>query len=181
MMINRRLNVITSLYTLCILILLVLLVLVYPSRVFGGKFPQYLTDEKGIQLLKGEKQFCLLFQPSTPASKELLKHISSDVSLKLRLIGIELKAWEWWRPFLLIELSIVSETNSNIYSGDVSISFNMESFFTKNNIPGYSEVWSGSLIFANVTENDIRQYIKDIMDDFLNVYLRANPRKFSNE
>ena len=56
-----------------------------------------------------------------------------------------------------------------------------EIIFKKEGIAGYAPVWKTSGVFSSFSEDDIKEKVDNLFDQFLNVYLEANPRKFIKE
>ena len=70
------------------------------------------------------------------------------------------------------------DVGANRYSGIISLAYYMTVKYDKGGVRSYSTVWEIFVPFANIGEDRIRNSFKDIMDEFLSVYLEANPRKF---
>jgi hypothetical protein len=160
-----------------------MLSMMVPTNAFGG-FPFYLTDDDGLELLKGEKQFSLFFTYLKDADEDLKTQIKEDMTLKLQNIGIEPNDWEIGISYIQVEVAAIKKENV-YYSGYIRITFNKKAEFFKTLddflergtvIHTYSVVWNEEIIFINANAVKIIQYYKDLFDKFLSDYLKANPR-----
>lgn len=145
------------------------------SNLFGFQ----LSEAQIIKLLKGEKDWDVFFRVTKAIDDVFLEKIRSDVKLKLQMIGYETKDYKSGRPYLLIDLYFHS--NLDGYSGHLELSFRKAVSFVGENIRGYAEVWSDEVLTFNSKNNGIRDTVNDLLDKFLILYLKANPRQFINK
>ncbi len=119
---------------------------------------------------------------STGLTKEQLK---MSVELKLRLVGIKVNSEEEWfasSHSACIYVQITSVGLNNIPSSVYDVSINFKQDVTLVRSP-YSTVnattWERSLV-GFCPQNDfqkiVQDTVKDLMDDFINDYLTANPK-----
>ena len=57
----------------------------------------------------------------------------------------------------------------------------MTATFHKAGVMSDATVWTDRLIYLNGDDQHLRNSIKNQMDNFLNVYLEANPRRFIDD
>jgi tol-pal system protein YbgF len=159
------------------LFLTLVFLFIFPAKVFGG-FSTGITENEGITLLKGEKRPYLFFLYSENIDSDFRSQIEYDITLRIKIIGQEPKEFKrGHHSYLAINLNALKE-DGNRYSGHIEISFNKVATFAKENIVTYAVVWSDGFIFSNARKDYIRQCVKDIFNKFLNVYLKANHRKY---
>ena len=184
----RKLFKITSSKIKHSFLFLIMFSLIIPTNVFG-RFPFYLTDDDGLELLKGEKQFSLLFKYTKGFDDELKAQIKEDLTLSLRLIGVETTNWEFGVSYVQVAVMVIRQKNA-YYSGSIRVSFNKKAEFFKTldafldqgkAIHTYSVVWNEDIAIINATANKVMQNCQDLFDKFLNDYLKANPGKLKIE
>ena len=161
------------------LVMTLVFLFIFPGKVFGG-FPFWVTKNESMKLLKGEKKLSFLYRWPDDVDSDFKNQIISDLDLKFKIIGQEPTEWEWWHPFLGINLTMF-KVYGNRYSGYMEISFNKAAIFAKENIMGYAVVWCDGITFSNARKDNIRQCAKDLLDKFLTVYLKANSSKYVQE
>lgn len=155
-----------------------LILFIFPTYAFANGF--HFNETTGLMLLKGEKDICILYDHSNTISDEFRKQLATDVELKLRTIGVEpKKECGFYDSSLLV--TVHAAEREGIYAGTIIVSYCMPSTFVKTNILSYSEVWSGWVAFGDATATNMKLNATNLVDKFLNVYLKANPRKFVPE
>ena len=164
------------------LLLLISFIIVFsPFNALCSGITSGLSDEEVLRLLKGEKIFGLIVSLDEKLSKNLFDEIGDGINLKLKHIGIEVAGdWILGGPYLYVDVEVL-KSEHNTYNGSVELSFKDEIFFQKESIRGYAPVWKLSGIFTSFSEDDIKEQIDKLFDQFLNVYLEANPGKFIEE
>ena len=160
-----------------LIISMALVMTIFLSPSFGGNYVSYIEKEKGVALLKGEKDIAVLVSRTSSVEESISGKIMSDAMFKFRSIGVEPIGFKWGKPILNVELNIL-KSGIGRYSGQVSVNFSMTSMLSKNFSPAYSKIWESSRIFENAYVSDLRNICKESIDEFLNDYLEANPRKF---
>ncbi len=159
--------------------ILLVIFLLLPSELLAGGFANFINHEEGIALLKGDKRFGLSVPSSEQLSKDLSDNLTSGITLKMKMIGKKLDKFEWGKPFM--EVSINIGGNPEACFGSVRLSYYKRANFIKKNITTYAEVWSGETVFRGYSTKDLKEVIEYMFDQFLNVYLSANPVKIIEE
>jgi hypothetical protein len=141
--------------------------------------PSFFIDHNGvIEQLKGETYINVLFKGTSQLSGSLLDSIDNDVSLKLRSMGIDTGEFLEGKPTIMIEVQVSGDLK---YSGAASVDLYVKSYLDKSYLSGYSCIWESGGVFQYARTGDLRSLIKDFMDEFLIVYLEANPRRFQED
>ncbi len=171
-----------------LLIFIFLLIFCNTAYADNSHFAFGLSEEEGIKLLTGEKSISLAWQSypdENPITAKLKKEVFSDIKLKFRLIGLEPSDLKPGVSILVLDLAVIPTINNlylgNKYSGNIGLSFRMIAESRKGGAPFFAAVWEYAETFANVGEQEIRNSFKYMMDKFLIVYLKANPRKFIDD
>lgn len=132
-----------------------------------------ITKENRINLLKGLNTYALMASISSD-SNTVAPPILSDAEQTLTMIGVKLTGYNLGDPVLHIDIDI-TEVDKGIYSGMVGISLTMFAQFVTKPVYSYSTVWKDSSIVLNGDARNIRNVMKDKMNNFLTVYFEANP------
>jgi len=163
-----------------LLIFIFLLIFCNTAYADNNHFAWGLSEEEGIKLLTGEKSIPLLTLIHHSIKDELRADVVSDIDLKCLSIGMETSDYKWETPFLAIEFALLP-VPGDLYSGTVGLSFFTTAESQKGGVPLYATVWEYTVMTVNTNEQQIRNLFKNIMDKFLIVYLKANPRKFIDD
>ena len=144
---------------------------------------------EGVQSLKGIKGVFVIIEKLTPDIEKdgLTKNqIQTDVELKLRLAGIKVLTEEEsfkepGSPLLYITVNALKIEALSAYSFSIGVSLKQDVNLTRNSeIKNYHVATWGIEIVGftakNSVVNDIRDYVKNLEDMFLNDYLTANPK-----
>ena len=162
-------------------ITLMVLFLLITSSVYGQ------TSESNIESLRGLKGVGVMVKDLiSDIEKDGLRkeNIQTDVELKLRLAGIKVLTQEEQFnepgiPCLGVSVDSFIRDGSNIYAVNISIEFLQKVYLGRDlKIVTVGITWSksfmGTVGASNV--NDIRDSVKDKVDEFINDYLSVNPK-----
>jgi hypothetical protein len=97
----------------------------------------------------------------------------------MKMIGKKFDKFEWGKPFM--EVSINIGGNPEARFGSIRLSYYKQASFIKKDIATYAEVWSGETVFRGYSAKDLKEAIEYMFDQFLIVYLSANPVKIIEE
>jgi hypothetical protein len=139
-----------------------------------------LSKKEVMRLLKGEKNITLLALASPNLKEKLKNDVHSDITLKFRRIGLEPSRYYRGMPILEIDLSLIDDDRDR-YSGVLRLAFLMVAKYAKGEVWSYATVWEDRVVCKNLGEQVIRSTFKNMMDKFLSVYLKADPRKFADD
>ena len=160
--------------------LLIVLFLLIPSSVYAQ------TDDE-VESLRGLKGVYVLIDslhPDIEADGLRENQIHTDVELKLRLAGIKVLneveyLMEKGKPYLYIRFNSFRH-ESGLHIINIGVGLNQSVYLERDlNIKVYGAVtwdlyYTGTVGAKNV--NQIRDIIKDLVDEFINDYLSVNPK-----
>jgi hypothetical protein len=105
-------------------------------------------------------------------------HLQTDVELKLRLAGIKVSAGE---PYLYVQVGTVKSPSAPIYAVAINVELDQKVFLARDpNIVTIGTTWhSGKVVYASKDKfvEGVRGRIRDLVDEFINDFLAANPRQ----
>ncbi|MFC1814723.1 hypothetical protein ACFL0M_02040 [Thermodesulfobacteriota bacterium] len=158
-----------------IFIFAILLLLILPSLVFGD------SDEESLRGIKGFNVSVEEFDPELERDGLTIGLIQTDIELKLRMAGIKvLPEGELFKepgmPYLYILVNGKKLINMNEYVYNINVLVYQNALLIRNKEQYSVQTWDTSLIGGSPDIQDIRQSIKDLMDDFLADYLSVNPK-----
>lgn len=140
-------------------------------------------NEQDRNTLRGIKGFSVVVEDIRPEFEQagLAKaQIQTDVELKLRLAGIKVltkeESWEEPGTPMLYVCPQVTKSGKN-YLYRVDVEFNQMALSKIDGRDIYGVTWSVGGLGLTVNLNDLRQVIKDAVDQFINAYLSVNPKK----
>ena len=138
-----------------------------------------LADLKGVQVLvesiKDEVQRDGLRE----------SQIQTDVELKLRQAGISVLTHEEWlstaaAPYLYVNVQ-ASKNSAGIYAFTVDVELRQRVTLIQNpSMRVLAPTWSATGIIGTVGSQkvgSVREYVRDLTDQFINAYLAANPKR----
>jgi hypothetical protein len=105
--------------------------------------------------------------------------IQTDVELKLRLAGMRVVTREEvsklpGAPHLYVQANLTG----NADAADIEFEARQNVLLERNGKPAISAVtWRTSVLLSHPSLQEIRTYIKDGVDEFLNAWLSVNPKK----
>ena len=154
----------------------------------GGLFAQTILQRRVV--LSGLKGMDVIVEDLNPAGKEIglsKERIQTDVELKLRLAGIKVLSKEEWldakgRPYLYVRVTALKSTTLSLYSCFVEVSLYEQVVLVRDPkiVTSASTCRSGGYIMSggsDVVKESVRKTIKDLVDEFINDYLAANPKE----
>ncbi len=135
-----------------------------------------------VPTLKGIDTLFVVVENLSDAAKALnltTDVIQTDVELKLRLAGIhvvklQVGAKLSGSPYLYVNVT-ATEDHRAAY---VDVELDQDATLVRNST--YAQgvtTWSTGVILSNASGQDVRNYIKDHIDKFLNDWLSVNPKK----
>ena len=142
-------------------------------------------NQSSQETLVGLKGVKVVIEPLTPEiESEGLKEaqIQNDIESKLGNVGIKVltlveRLREKGRPSLYVNTSIF-KSKRGFYIYDIDIELNQKVILVRN--PNIGEVfgstWSTSVIGITPNLNEVRNDIKELMEDFLKAWLSVNPK-----
>ena len=143
-------------------------------------------DQSSQETLVGLKGVRVVIEPLKPEiESDGLKEsqIQNDIESKLKNVGIKIltrveRLQEKGRPSLYMNTNIF-KSKRGFYVYDIDIELNQKVILVRN--PNIGEVfgstWSTSVIGITPNLNEIRNEIKELMEDFLNAWQSVNPKK----
>ena len=152
-----------------VVIIAVMFHLFIPSSALGLSNPEN---------LKGIKSIGLVIEGLPPEATNfglLKKTLQTDVELKLRLLGIYDNSS---LGYLYLNVNLLADTHS--VSGNVSVTVRQFAMLETSAQIAMVTIWGVAEVFTakkSSAESMIRKIVKDSVDEFLNDYLEANPRK----
>lgn len=111
--------------------------------------------------------------------------IRADVELKLRLAGIKVLSVEEGlatksKAFLYVDVTTVKEKLHQVYAGSVEVSLWERVYLARDpNTITLAATWDKigiGLGSSDIARRKIRESVKDLVDEFINDYLAANPK-----
>jgi hypothetical protein len=132
--------------------------------------------------LKGISALSVLVEDLPNGAKVLgltRESIQTDVELKLRLAGIRVVTDQEDLSLPgMPSLSVVVNLTESAKSASIDIELHQNAFLERNGqLVVDVTTWGTGGLAANPTAQDIRNYIKDHVDKFLNAWLSVNPKK----
>jgi hypothetical protein len=109
-------------------------------------------------------------------TKEVLQ---TDVELKLRLAGISVVTQEAGvklpgTPYLWVQVTVTE----GAHAANIAVAVRQDVRLERNDGLAFgASTWDVNLTVASPTAQGIRDYNKDIVDQFLNAWLSVNPKK----
>ena len=149
------------------------------TEVWGG-------DELGRPSLRGLREiFVVTENLSDEAVKDGLSkdQIQTDVGLKLRMAGIKVISKEESSltsgyPFLFVTVNAMRH-RSGLFAIGIRVSLEQDVYLVRNpKVSLSTSTWSveGVYIVGETNIMQVREKIKDLVDDFINDYLAENPK-----
>lgn len=105
--------------------------------------------------------------------------IQTDVELKLRLAGMDVKTPEegkklLGRPFVFVAISMTDYAKA----ASVTVELDQDTVLSRNGAYAPSaQTWTTGFVIANPDAQTVRSTTKDLIDQFLNAWLSVNPKK----
>ena len=163
-----------------VLVMLLLFTMFCASDVFAQQ-PKF-----EIESLRGLKGICVVIESLSPDIEKdglRIENIQTDVELKLRLAGIKVltgeeRIKEPGTPFLYVNVSS-SKSELGIYTFSINIQLRQLVFLARDlDTRIFACTWIKGTIGTIGANNvvDIRDYVKDNVDNFINDYLSVNPK-----
>lgn len=159
-----------------VLLVLVLSLLTVSSTISSELEQKSLADIAGMHLIVEPLGNEAL---ETGLSQEKLK---TDAEQKLRLAKIEVDPKFGPHINILINCAFPKSASGQEmgYIAMVQVEFNQEIYVLENFHRMYAPTWESSILIwgsKSGFENDARKRVRDLMDQFINDYLAANPKK----
>jgi len=150
-------------------------------------YKRVVADEK--EVLQGLEGVFVVVEPIKPEVEKYgltKKDIHTDTELQLRQYGIKVLTEEGWlsmpvRPFLHINVGVVVREETAIASGAISIQLREPVLLLRKP----KRICMGACTWQRISVvsvgllriKDIREYVKDGVNMFINDYLAANPKE----
>jgi hypothetical protein len=127
--------------------------------------------------------------PENPQEEDAIKGglsedaTRTDVELKLRVAGIRVLSREEWeqelgRPYLYVRLNVVKGGVLGGYMYDITLEFKQYVTLVRSpSAQAYGATWSTGYMGYTPQLRDIRDRMKDRIDNFIDAYLSINPKK----
>jgi len=159
------------------------------SKHFSDIAGQMRFASKGCDTLIGLDSIGVLIENLHPAALEAglsPDQLQTDVELKLRLAGIKVLSKEEFRrlllaPYLYVQVTAGKSSNFSVYAVSVNVDFKQMVFLVRDpNVVTMGATWrSGEVIIAgkDVITEGIRGCVRDLVDEFINDFLAANPKQ----
>ena len=139
-------------------------------------------DKNSIATLKDISVLSAMVE-DLPNSAKLLgltqETIKTDVELKLRLAGIHVVAKEESEklrgsPVVYVNLNLTDDARA----ANIDVEFQQNAVLDRNSMwtPRVT-TWSKGIVVLSPTSQRIRDYVRDLIDKFLNDWLSVNPKK----
>ena len=134
--------------------------------------------------LKGLSALCVLVEELPPGALKILhltaETIQSDVELKLRLAGMRVVTQEECHglpgaPFVYVK--VILPKNAGVTSIDIELHEDVRLERNGQFAAGVGTWVTSGLIWSNPTGQDIRDEVRNLVDEFLNAWLSVNPKK----
>jgi hypothetical protein len=97
--------------------------------------------------------------------------LQTDVELRLRLAGIKVVT-DSSAPFLYV----VPHVNPSATAADVGLELCETVTISRSKFIVGASTWEQRFLLANPSATDIRDAVKDLVDQFLNIWLKVNPK-----
>jgi hypothetical protein len=139
-------------------------------------------DELSRSTLRGIGAVYVLVESLPDGAKVLgltRESIQTDVELKLRLAGMRIVTEQESHkapggPVLYVQVGM---TNNGLASF-TDVALRQDVTLQRNGMPAvFVATWNASVIAMNQDDKEIRNTVKDLVDQFLNAWLSVNPKK----
>jgi hypothetical protein len=97
--------------------------------------------------------------------------IRTDVELRLRMAGMKVVPLDQPVPYIYVNVNVAD------YATNVRVDLNQELLLTRTASMVLGTTWSAGSVGSNPSADTIRSTIKDLVDQFLNEWLKQNPRR----
>jgi len=153
----------------------------------GGVWARVVTEPKDV--LAGLQGMYVVVEDFDLDAKEAgltEEKIRADVELKLRLAGIKVLSVEEGlatksKAFLYVDVTTVKEKLHQEYAGSVEVSLRERVYLARDpETITLAATWDKigiGLGSSDIAKRKIRESIKDLVDEFINDYLAANPKE----
>ena len=135
------------------------------------------SDRQSLKGLKGVEVLVEDFSPGTEQAGLTKSSIQTDVELKLRLARIPVSS-PVGETFLYVQLTVVNPADA-IWTYGINVELYQMVFLARDpTIKVTGSTWSTSVVGSVGKSNvqQIRDRIKDQVDQFINAYLSVNPK-----
>ncbi len=134
------------------------------------------ASEAEVASLRGIRSMSVVVEEIKPGISGLTdKAIQTDVELKLRMAGIKLDPEVL--PVVYVHVTCIAVASR--FACAIGFDFRRRVTSAENDWQGYATTWNtgGVLTCGSWCVANIRQSVKDYVDEFLNDYLSVNPRQ----
>ncbi len=134
------------------------------------------ASEAEVASLRGIRSMSVVVEEIKPGISGLTdKAIQTDVELKLRMAGIKLDPEAL--PVVYVHVTCIAVASR--FACAIGFDFRRRVTSAENDWQGYATTWNtgGVLTCGSWCVANIRQSVKDYVDEFLNDYLSVNPRQ----
>lgn len=133
----------------------------------------FLRGLEGVQVIVEE------IQPEVQRDGLTKSQLKSDVELALRMSGIKVLSVEervqiLSQPILYLNVN-VTKTQGSAYVFNVDLTVRESSITLRGGLT-WAPTWEWSYVGITPSLTSIRDYVKDMVDRFINAYLTANPK-----
>jgi hypothetical protein len=157
---------------------------------FGGVASKVSAGGDELAVLRGLKGVHLVVEKIGPqikkdslTSEQLTEQLTTDAETKLKMAGIKLLSFEEWMkepgsPALYINPNILKTQYFRGYVCNLRMELQQKVSLVRNSsISGFTPTWSQSRLVVSPSFSYIRDRLKDLVDSFINDYLKANPKQ----
>jgi hypothetical protein len=139
------------------------------------------ADANRIESLAGIKALMVKIEPLDSAMQPYLTdaQLRTDVELRIRKAGIPVvsRLEDSSQAYLYVAVSAFRSTTTSEFIYDIEIWVQQQATLDRNGLPALATTWNAGYLGRAPTIGAMRSMLGDQVDQFLNDFLTANPKK----
>jgi hypothetical protein len=155
-----------------------------PVRALNETLPTVIYVDKQRDVLKGLTGVFVVVEAMRPEVEKIgltSQVIQTDVELELRRFGIRVLSNDermamLGSPYLYVNVNAGMSRGDKLW-GSLNIRLNEQVILVRQSIVCRTFTWQSQMIFTGDTEQEVRNLVKERVDEFINDYLAANPKE----
>lgn len=160
------------------LIAFIILLLILPGTVWGQQHSMIARET--LRGIKGVKVAVEDIEPEIEREGLTPSLIQTDIELKLRMVGIKVlsakeKGNEPGNPFIYANVNI-AKASGGMYVFNVELELVQNVYLQRNDMLIYAPTWLTAKMGLAPHLNDVKNHIKDLIDEFISAWLSVNPK-----
>lgn len=108
--------------------------------------------------------------------------IQTDVELELRKFGVRVLSQKeslaiLGSPYLYVNVNAMNLEGTDRFYGNIGVAMRENVILLRKPIMSNAATWGSSHVFKGASDRDVRDNVKECVDEFINDYLAANPKE----